>query len=583
MSNDSPRLHNDATVQLVWRSAWAVAGIASISAAMALYTNYLFGAAALLVMSLAILGVGYRAKRRNRVTFEHQLLALFIWLITTVLAIRAGGLAAPAVYGLIVLPGLMSLTGGRLTMRVWIVVVACTLVGLSVAAPYLPPTLHTLRSLSAMRIAAPISAMIFTAVTVSTFERRVARRELALHNARQDAEAARAAAEAARAEADQARVDAESAQARAELANRAKSAFLATMSHEIRTPLTAVVGLAEVLQSASLDANQAHQLGILRGAGRTLLGLVDDVLDLSRIESGQLDIESQPVNVHALLREVVDTFQARHASDTLRIEFQFEGREWISSDALRLRQIALNLVGNAIKFTAEGSVCLRAQVLAGEPHAGTLIVEVRDTGIGIPAHRQKQILLPFTQADQSTARRFGGSGLGLSIVVRLVEHMGGSFQLQSEEGKGTTITLQIPVPYASPAREADTGDSLPIDGRVLLAEDNIVNQQVVRAMLEHLGCTVEIAADGNEAISAIQDHGHQFRLVFMDCQMPHTDGFSATRAIRAAGWSLPVIALTANASPADRQACLDSGMTDYTTKPVTLDELRTMLVRHSTA
>jgi signal transduction histidine kinase/ActR/RegA family two-component response regulator len=365
----------------------------------------------------------------------------------------------------------------------------------------------------------------------------------------------------------------------AQVASRAKSTFLATMSHEIRTPLTAVVGLAELLKERQSDPETTQQLRILSGAGRTLLGLVDDVLDLSRIESGMMQLEAVPVDLPSLVLDVAGILQARADERGTVLSTSHTGPNWICGDPLRLRQILLNLVGNAVKFTEDGEILVRSTTHCRPDGRLDLDLEVADTGLGIPEDRQHAVLEAFTQADQSTSRSHGGSGLGLSIVAKLVELMGGRLELQSTQGEGTTITVRLVVQETAEHEAAPT--PVPTSGplRVLLAEDNPVNQRVLYAQLEHLGCTVVVAGDGAEAVDATLRAEPPVHLVLMDCQMPVMDGFAATRQLRAQGWTGPIVALTANASPQDRRACLDAGMDGFATKPVTLDELQEALTR----
>jgi signal transduction histidine kinase/CheY-like chemotaxis protein len=377
-------------------------------------------------------------------------------------------------------------------------------------------------------------------------------------------------------------------------ANLAKSRFLANMSHEIRTPMNGILGMVELLQHTRLDAEQARYAEGISTAARALHDLLGDILDLSKIEEGKVTLERVDFDPAQLLMGTADMYRALGGarSTVFVTHIDLATLPPVSGDPSRIRQVVSNLLGNALKFTEGGTVTLSsARVNAPEGDGRAWIqVKVHDTGIGMSRDQVSQLFQRFSQADASTTRRFGGSGLGLVICKHLVELMGGSIHVQSEPGVGSTFWFDIPLlaalapgPIASKTTDAagsSAHQAMPRKARVLVAEDNRVNQVVVRAMLERLGMTVSIAEDGVEAVSMVQSE--PFDVVLMDCQMPEMDGFEATRRIRALASDqrrIPIIALTANALAEDRQRCTDAGMDGYLTKPMTGTALAEMLVR----
>jgi PAS domain S-box-containing protein len=368
----------------------------------------------------------------------------------------------------------------------------------------------------------------------------------------------------------------------AEAANRAKSEFLANMSHEIRTPMTAILGFADMLlQPRQSDADRREHVQVVRRNARHLLGLINDILDLSKIEAGKMTVERIPCEVPQLMADVLTLMRPRAQEKALRLEVSFEGAipRRIMTDPLRLRQIIVNLLGNAIKFTAEGSIRVRVRC-EGTGASNVLRIDVTDSGIGMTPKQISRLFQPFTQADESTTRRFGGTGLGLTISRRLAHLLGGDIAIESAPGAGSTFTVWIDggscvgveilqdlteekLPIGG---DADESGALLIRGRILLAEDGRDNQRLISTHLRTAGAEVEIAENGREAIDMARLR--PFDLILMDMQMPELDGYDATAELRGLGFTLPIVALTANAMSEDRAKCIASGCTDYLTKPI---------------
>ncbi|MFY8094383.1 MAG: ATP-binding protein [Niveispirillum sp.] len=363
------------------------------------------------------------------------------------------------------------------------------------------------------------------------------------------------------------------AKGQAEAAERAKSAFLANMSHEIRTPLNAIIGFADLLRDEKAPvAEREKWLSLQMEASRTLVSIVDDVLDLSKIEAGRLELDMGPLNP-AQLAESCMALLAPRAGDkglALRTEISSDLPEWVLGDATRLRQVLLNLLSNAVKFTNNGSVVLSV-VRTGVQLRLTVI----DTGMGIPADRQKHLFMPFSQLDASVTRRFGGTGLGLAITKRLVEAMQGQIAVISQPGAGSRFEVTLPLAVTSaPPPDTDgaaAATALPSYRplSILLAEDVFANQMLVRTILEKAGHRVTVVENGADAVSTIAREESSLDLVLMDVQMPVMDGMEATRRIRQAGQTLPILALTANVLREEREACLEAGMNGHVAKPVT--------------
>lgn len=372
----------------------------------------------------------------------------------------------------------------------------------------------------------------------------------------------------------------------------AKSAFLANMSHDIRTPMNAVLGFAELLHGADLPPEQHRQVGIILDSGRNMMSLLNDILDLSKIDAGRMELVERSFDLHELLGGAIELFRQSAAERGIVLDLVLDPAvpQWIRGDKVRIRQILDNLLSNAVKFTGKGQVTLTARGERGKG-AARLVISVSDTGIGIAADRQQHIFDGFTQADASIHERFGGTGLGLAICARLAALMGGTVAVESINGHGSTFTLRLPLRPARARREdaaedlsgEDLDQPLALSGRVLVAEDNQINRMVVAAMLDRLGVDHAFAGDGEEAIAAIEAaraDGAPFALVLMDIQMPRMGGHEAARALRTAGIDaeeLPIVGLSANAFPEDTVAALDAGMQAHLTKPLRLEALAAVL------
>ena len=380
----------------------------------------------------------------------------------------------------------------------------------------------------------------------------------------------------------------EKARQAADEASRAKSSFLANMSHELRTPLNGVIGIGELLRLSDLSREQKDQVATILQSSRALLAILNDLLDLSKVEAGRIEFEQLPFDLAGAIDELEQTGEPMAREKGLAFSCSFaEGTpRFVAGDRLRLLQILRNLVGNAIKFTQRGSVSVAIEAGASTDVPAWFRFRISDTGIGMAPQELARVFSPFSQADASTTRRFGGTGLGLAISRMLAEGMGGRIEVQSEPGKGSTFTVHLPLEPGRegalplPAEEAATLERDEFLGaRVLVAEDNAVNRDVIQRLLRYAGIEVALAQTGREALQLVQQGGSEPDLIIMDVQMPDMDGLTATRALRSAGCELPVAALTAGVSAAERAACEAAGMSDFLAKPIDLAELAAVLTR----
>jgi signal transduction histidine kinase/DNA-binding NarL/FixJ family response regulator/HPt (histidine-containing phosphotransfer) domain-containing protein len=381
--------------------------------------------------------------------------------------------------------------------------------------------------------------------------------------------------------------------AQAESANRAKSQFLANMSHEIRTPMNSIIGFSDMLADEDLPRGQKQHVTTIRNSGEHLLNLINDILDFSKIEAGQLDIEMIDCSLGKLLNSL--EFMMRPLAREKSLEFKVipgsDLPDQIHSDPFRLHQCLVNLVNNALKFTDQGHVYLKTS-LHEDNGKHSIRFDIEDTGIGIEEDRQQAIFESFSQADGSTSRKYGGTGLGLTVTKRLAELLGGELTLISEPGKGSAFSLSVPTgmdiigqplldrneALAQGAYESPTPETILFSGNVLIAEDVEGNQTLMKMMLSKCGVDAVLTEDGNQAVQKASSQA--FDLIFMDMHMPNMNGYEAVSVLRQQGDKTPIVALTANAMKGDEQACLEAGCNGYMAKPIDRRELLRVLAKY---
>ena len=378
----------------------------------------------------------------------------------------------------------------------------------------------------------------------------------------------------------------------AEAANRAKSAMVGNISHEIRTPMTAVLGLCDLLLGTSLDEDQKNLLRMIRENGAYLMEIVNDLLDLSKLEAGGIEIESVPFRIGEMLHRIVDLMKVRAIENNVKLALEIANDvpDAIESDPIRIRQIVLNLVGNAIKFSPGGSVCIRVRLLDGKNVLDQLNVEVLDTGVGIPSSDLERIFQPFVQSEsKGRAKSVGGTGLGLAICRRLITMLGGKLTVQSEIGIGSNFSFRLPfrktnATAAEPAigqkqLSATVGELLDGCG-VLVAEDTRASRVLITRILESVGVCVTMVEDGEKLVQNYCENPERFDVIITDIQMPGTDGLEATHRLRACGCTLPIVVLTADAISETRSQAEVAGASDILTKPIDRTKLLETIARY---
>jgi signal transduction histidine kinase len=535
---------------------------------------------AILLAGACVLTIPWVMDRTRSIPLPASILTFSLFWVLAYVSYRTGGLESPGIWWSVAIPMLGTLLMGYRAGTLWLLATAGMIVGNVLAAgpetssiPNITPGNLRLLQLSGL---AGITLVIFSLTLI--YEKLKDQAVGVLLSA-----------------------------------DRAKSEFLANMSHELRTPLTAILGfsdllLEEAIKAAPADGSQ-EKLQAIRRNGEHLLEVINDILDLSKIEAGKMLIESRRVSPARLLDEVVSLMQVRAQAKCLVLQARYDKGipHRIATDPMRVRQILFNLIGNAIKFTQAGSVTVAMRSVAGPAGQQRLQMDVTDTGIGIPLTSQERLFEPFMQEDATSSRTFGGTGLGLAISRRLARMLGGDISVESAPGKGSRFRVEIATGNPEPAsgrEEPGSNDSvlppaasyssaeglLAVPGiprarrltgvRVLLAEDGPDNRQLITHLLNKVGIEVTHAENGRVAVAtalAAAGTGHPFAVILMDMQMPVLDGYAATAELRRAGYTLPIVALTAHAMSEDRERCLVAGCDDYTTKPIRREELLDIL------
>jgi signal transduction histidine kinase/ActR/RegA family two-component response regulator len=526
------------------------------------------GAAGVLVISVLVI---YRAT--NAHAFCSNALTAIAWCVYTLVGCVTGGNGSPPTWWYATIPVLAITLSGRKAGAVWLAIVVASIGGFYVAHQYDAPFLSELGESGHefMQFASLLGLTFCLHALTWAFHRIELRSRESLSVALVEAQAA----------------------------DRAKSEFLANMSHEIRTPMTAILGYTDLILENNLQGEAVTDaLATIKRNGEHLVTVINDILDLSRIEAGRLAVNLAPCSVRQIVEDITQLLRPRATAKGVVVKAEFSGAppDWIVTDSTRLRQILLNLLGNAVKFTARGDVTLTVSWSNTRPEGPTLLCEIRDTGIGMTPEQIARLFQPFSQADATTARRFGGTGLGLVISRRLAALLGGDVSVRSEFGRGATFSVRVTAPVAeAPALSESSLVALPtstqvregtvdVTGlRILLADDCVDNQRLVSHLLRKAGCEVDIVDNGESAFEqalAAHERGEDFDLILMDMQMPLVDGYTATSRLRAWGYQRPIIALTAHSMETDRQKCLDAGCDDYDTKPIQRKRLFAVIARN---
>lgn len=381
---------------------------------------------------------------------------------------------------------------------------------------------------------------------------------------------------------------------KAEAANDAKSTFLANMTHELRTPMSGVIGILDILARAKLNNEQLHQVNLASKSANQMLSVINDILDFSKIDAEKITINQEKFNLYEVFSSVVEAFALHQQSQKKQfiLDCQWDEEINVSGDPMRLRQVLFNLLGNADKFTTSGTITITAELLDIDSDNLQLNCNVSDTGIGIEQQQLQRLFVPFEQLDNTSSRKYGGTGLGLVISQRLCELMGGGISVDSQLGSGSTFRFFITLQKAMVVSDAESENAASLDNKksalsqlsVLIAEDDLTNRFTLEHFLKRLDINFDSAINGCEAIEKLSqsENGKQYDVILMDCQMPEKDGFETSRLIRTEHdmrryQQVPIIALTANALEGDREKCLEAGMTDYMTKPVDMNTLITKL------
>jgi signal transduction histidine kinase/CheY-like chemotaxis protein len=376
----------------------------------------------------------------------------------------------------------------------------------------------------------------------------------------------------------------------AESASVAKTHFLSTMGHELRTPLNAVIGLSELLLDSKSEKEKTQFARTIKKSGESLLGIINNILDFTKIESDEVELEYKPTHIPSLLADTIKMLGSLTEPGKVSLSFRFEDSlsSYIETDPTRLRQILINLVGNAIKFTDEGDISVQVTTTESITEKGQILFIVKDSGIGIPEDKMNLLFDRFSQIDADRNRKYGGTGLGLAISKRLIEGMGGRIWVQSHEGKGTTFYFTIEArPVAKSKleelearRTSDSPKNIRKNIKILVVEDNLINQKVVLKVLERIGFKAKVANNGFEALEMVQKN--EYDLIFMDMEMPEMDGIEATERIKALKeltYNPTIVAMTANATTEDKARCFEAGMQDFISKPITLQTTEAVLLK----